>query len=241
VLRGLTAPAETGRIYAADARLRPYGNAGPLSVPIDAFADYFRALAQPWERLALTRARVIHARGGFGRVVARAIREAQAEPSDPASLSREVVAMRRRLEESRGPNDLKRGPGGLADVEFLVQYLQLIHAPEDGPARANVWEALEGLARSGRLAPDDYRDLLEAYDFLRTVEARLRVVHNRAAGDWPERPDELARLARRLGYDQAEPTEAGASIRADASRLAARTRALFAPLRRRLRADAAPV
>ncbi|WP_435016473.1 bifunctional [glutamate--ammonia ligase]-adenylyl-L-tyrosine phosphorylase/[glutamate--ammonia-ligase] adenylyltransferase [Tundrisphaera sp. TA3] len=228
VLRMLTAPPETGRIYAADARLRPYGNAGPLSVPLHMLADYLRDRAQPWERLALTRARVIHARGGFGRAVTRAIREAQVIPTDPDALAREVVAMRRKLEESRGPNDLKRGPGGLADIEFLAQYLQLVHAAEDGPARANVWEALDALTRAGRLAPDDGRDLLEAYEFLRTVEARLRVVHNRAAGDWPENVDDLARLARHLGYDRPDPAEAGASIRADAARLAVRTRSLFA-------------
>ena len=149
-------------------------------------------------------------------------------PIDPAWMAREVVAMRRKLEESRGPTDLKRGSGGLADVEFLTQYLQLIHAPTDGPAHPNVWEALDALTTAGRLAPDDGRDLLEAYEFLRTVEARLRVVHNRAAGDWPEKEDDLARLARRLGYDQVDPIQAGASIRADAARLAARTRALFA-------------
>ena len=215
VLRMLTAPPETGRIYAADARLRPDGNAGPLSVPLDTLAEYFRTRAQPWERMALTRARVVHARGGFGRRVAAAIREAQVVAIDPGVLAREVVAMRRKIEESRGPNDLKRGPGGLADVEFLVQYLQIVHAPADGPAHANAWEALEALTRSGRLAPEDGRDLLEAYDFLRTVEARLRVVHNRAAGDWPEKPDDLARLARRLGYDQPNSDDAGASIRSD--------------------------
>ena len=109
--------------------------------------------------------------------------------------------MRRKLEDSRGPHDLKRGFGGLADIEFLVQYLQLRHADPPEVARTNLWEALDALLAAGHLAPEVHGDLREADHFVRTVEGRLRIVHNRAVVDWPGRPDELARLARRLNYD----------------------------------------
>ncbi len=148
-------------------------------------------------------------------------------PVEPATLAREVVAMRRRLEESRGPHDLKRGSGGLADIEFLVQYLQLLHGDEAAVARTNLWEALDALTAAGHLDPDAHRDLAEAYDFIRTVEGRLRIVHNRAAVDWPESLEDLARLARRLNYDPPAPPDAAAAIRADALRATARTRELF--------------
>ena len=175
----------------------------------------------------MTRARVIHARGGFGRKVEAAIRSALAVPQDAEALAREVLAMRRKLEESRGPRDLKRGCGGLADIEFLVQYLQLVHADEPEVARTNVWEALDALHEAGHLDPEAHRDLRGAYDFIRTVEGRLRIVHNRAAVDWPDGPEELARLARRLNYEPQAPPDAVAAFRADASRFTTRTRSLF--------------
>ena len=227
VLRAFAGTPETGRLYSVDTRLRPHGNSGPLAIPIDALIDYFQHSAQTWERLALTRARVIHARGGFGRQVETALRDALLVPVEPQSLARDVVAMRRRLEESRGPNDLKRGFGGLADIEFLVQYLQLRHADHPEVARTNLWEALDALLAAGFVSAEAHHDLREAYDFVRTVEGRLRIVHNRAAVDWPGRPDELARLARRLNYDPPAPPDAVLAFQADAARLASRTRALF--------------
>ena len=227
VLRALDGACETGRLYAVDARLRPHGSSGPIAIPLDALAEYFQDSAQVWERLALTRARVIHSRGGFGRQVEAAIQSALAVPLDPATLAREVVAMRRKLEESRGPHDLKRGFGGLADIEFLVQYLQLRHADRPEVARTNLWEALDALLEAGHLSLEAHHDLREAYDFVRTVEGRLRIVHNRAVVDWPGRPDEMARLARRLNYDPPASPDAVAAFQADAARHARRTRALF--------------
>ncbi len=227
VLKALGCATAAGRLYAVDARLRPHGNSGPLAIPLESLVAYFRGPAQTWERLALTRARVIHAQGGFGRHVEAALRAARAVPLDPTTLAREVVAMRRRMEESRGPNDLKRGLGGLADIEFLVQYLQLLHADEPGVARANLWEALDALRAARHLDPDACRDLREAYDFARTVEGRLRIVHNRAVVDWPGSTEELARLARRLNYDPPDPPDAAAAFRADATRATTRTRELF--------------
>ena len=164
---------------------------------------------------------------GSGEQVEAAIRPALSVSLDPADLAREVLAMRRKLEESRGPHDLKRGAGGLADIEFLVQYLQLVHADQPEVARPNLWEALDALLAAGHIDPEAHRDLREAYDFVRTVEGRLRIVHNRAAVDWPDSPEDLARLARRLNYDPQDLPDAVAAFRADASRFTTRTRALF--------------
>jgi len=227
VLRALGSASESGRLYSIDARLRPHGSSGPLAVPLDALVAYFQGPAQTWERLALTRARVIHVQGAFRRPVEDAIRAAMSAPIDASRLAHEVVSMRRKLEESRGPNDLKRGFGGMADIEFLVQFLQLRHADEPAVARANLWEALDALLAAGHLDPDAHRDLCEAYDFARTVEGRLRIVHNRAVVDWPGTTEDLARLARRLNYDPPAPPDAAAAFRADAARATTRTRALF--------------
>ena len=227
VLRALGDTSESGRLYDVDTRLRPHGNSGPLAVPLNSLIAYFQDSAQIWERLALTRARVIHARGGFRRTVEAAIASALKVPLDQATLAREVVTMRRKLEDSRGPNDLKRGFGGLADIEFLVQYLQLLHAEEAGSSRPNLWEALDVLLASGHIDTDAHRDLHEAYDFVRTVEGRLRILHNRAVVDWPGSIDGLARLARRLNYEPPSAPDAAAAFRGDADRATTRTRALF--------------
>jgi glutamate-ammonia-ligase adenylyltransferase len=171
---------------------------------------------------------VIFATGGFGRDVAEAIRAILTRPVDPATLGPEVVAMRRRLEDSRGRNDLKRGAGGLADVEFVVQYLMLAHAAEKpGVLRTNLWDGLDALLRARAIAADLHAELRDIYNFLRNVEARLRLIHDRAGTELPEDPDDLARLARRLHYDAADPTLAVSSFLLDSARFAARARAIF--------------
>ncbi len=136
--------------------------------------------------------------------------------------------MRRRLEESRGPNDLKRGFGGLADIEFLVQYLQLRHAGRPEVARTNLWEApRRPAAMPAYSPPTPTTTCRKPTTSSGPSRAGSRIVHNRAVVDWPGRPDEMTRLARRLNYDPPEPPDAVAAFRADAARLASRTRALF--------------
>jgi [glutamine synthetase] adenylyltransferase / [glutamine synthetase]-adenylyl-L-tyrosine phosphorylase len=227
-LKALAGSAAPGPLYAVDTRLRPHGASGPLVTTLEGFRGYFQGPAQPWERLALTRARVLHATGTFGREVAAAVRAILAQPIDPAALAREVVAMRRRLEGTRGPQDLKRGVGGLVDIEFVVQYLQLVHASaRPDVLRPNVWEALDALRRERLIDAPSHAALRDAYDFLRTVEGRLRIAHNRGGVDLPDDPDALARLARRLGHDGPDPAASVRSFRDRAAAHAARVRALF--------------
>ena len=227
LIRTLESASGSGPIYNVDARLRPHGNSGPMALPLAAFRDYYGDRARHWERLALTRARVLRGRGGFAGRLTRAIREALARPSDPSALAAEVRAMRRRLEASRGPADLKRGPGGLADVEFVLQYLQLRHADVPGVIQPNLWDALDALHAAGLLAAEAHRDLRAAYDFIRTVEGRLRLQRNRAVLDWPTRPDEVARLVGGMAPPADDPAAAVADFRAAVARTLATTRRWF--------------
>jgi glutamate-ammonia-ligase adenylyltransferase len=136
--------------------------------------------------------------------------------------------MRWKLEESHARTDLKRGYGGLSDIEFLVHYLQLVHAAElPEVLRPNLWDAIDSLRRLGVLPADAHAELREAYDFWRTVESRLRIVHNGSPADLPDNPEELARLARRLNYRAPDISASSDSFRADAARHASRSRALF--------------
>lgn len=215
-------------LYKVDTRLRPHGGSGPLAVSLDAFLAYFLGHAATWERMALTRARPLFSTGTFNRDVTAAVRRVLTASNDCERLAAEALAMRRRLGASRGPNDLKRGVGGLVDIEFLVQYLMLKHAcDEPDVLRANVWEALDALRRHGPLSPADHAALRDSYDFLRTVEGRLRIVHNRTDVGLPDDPAELARLARRLGYEDDGDGVAEALFRSDIARMTARTRSLF--------------
>jgi glutamate-ammonia-ligase adenylyltransferase len=136
--------------------------------------------------------------------------------------------MRRKLEESHAKTDLKRGFGGLSDIEFLVHYLQLVHAAEAPEVlRPNLWDALDSLRRMGVLPADTHAELREVYDFGRTVESRLRIVHNGSPADLPHNPEELGRLARRLNYEALDALTCSTSFRTDAARHANRSRALF--------------
>jgi glutamate-ammonia-ligase adenylyltransferase len=217
-----------GVLYQVDTRLRPHGAAGPLVSTLESFARYHRYSAQSWERMALTRGRVVFATGGFRRHVAEEIRSILTGPVDPVALGRDVVAMRRRLEDSRGPGDLKRGVGGLTDIEFVVQYLMLVHAAERPEVlRANTWEAMDALAAAGAFSPDLHRELREIYNFLFSLDARLRLIRDRAGSDLPTEPDDLTRLARHLKYDAPDATEAVSDLLLDAARHTTRARAIF--------------
>ena len=178
--------------------------------------------------MTLTRARVIFATGGFGRDVSEAVRSLLTEPVDPAHVAGEVVSMRHKLEASRPRNDLKRGPGGLADLEFIVQYLLLVHAPrEPDLLRPNFWDSLSALRRHGIVSAGLHNELRDAYDFLRTVEDRLRLIHNRGVSELPENTADLERLARRMSDEKVEPGRAVETFLAEAARVTHRTRELF--------------
>jgi glutamate-ammonia-ligase adenylyltransferase len=191
-------------------RLRPTGRSGSLVLPLCEFRRYFAADgagrteggAQLWERQALTRARVVHGEPDFAEQVMEAVAEgAYGLPWQPAWAD-EIAAMREKLEASRPARDLKRGPGGLADVEFLVQLLQLAHGRDRPRLRVpNTWQALAALRDEGLLDAGEHQALGAGYDFLLRVQSRLRIVHNRTLDAVPESPGDVEKLARRLGFD----------------------------------------
>jgi glutamate-ammonia-ligase adenylyltransferase len=113
--------------------------------------------------------------------------------------------MRLRLQETARPNNLKRGPGGIVDVEFIAQTLQLKHQGQPRSIRVpGTIDALEQLSAAGCLGEDDARFLTDAYRFLRNVEARLRLMNTAARHDLPQDPRELVKLSRLLRYDRPE-------------------------------------
>ena len=195
-------PGPLGKLYEVDMRLRPTGKSGSLALSLDEFRRYHATgCGQVWERLALTRARVVRGDPAFADDVMAAVREVVAGKPECDVPTAEVAAMRAKLETAANPRSLKRGRGGLADVEFAVQLLQLRHARTHSEVlKANVWEALQALAAAGLLPQADAVTLRDGYAFLRLVEARLRIVTDRPLTELPENPDDLAKLARRIGF-----------------------------------------
>jgi glutamate-ammonia-ligase adenylyltransferase len=133
LISALTAPTNYGVLYRVDMRLRPSGRSGPLATQIEGFASYQEHEAWTWEHMALTRARVVSASPGFAERVQEAIRAVLCRRRDPAIVAGDVSEMRKAIAIDKGDDDmwdLKHVAGGLIDIEFIAQYLQLLHAWE---------------------------------------------------------------------------------------------------------------
>jgi glutamate-ammonia-ligase adenylyltransferase len=184
-------------------RLRPTGKSGSLVIPLTEFQRYYaEGEAQLWERQALTRARVVHGNAEFGREVMNSVEQAAFGLPWRSEYAGEIWDMRERLEASRSERDLKRGFGGIVDVEFLVQLLQLRCGREFPLLRTpNTREALHAAHEAGLLSLSEFETVLKGYDFLRMIQNRLRIVHNRSLDELPEEPEELEKFARRLGFE----------------------------------------
>ncbi|MEJ2086970.1 MAG: bifunctional glutamine synthetase adenylyltransferase/deadenyltransferase, partial [Gammaproteobacteria bacterium] len=173
LLHVLTVPTYNGRLYEIDTRLRPSGNSGTMMSSLDAFADYQRNRAWVWEHQALVRSRFVAGDAGLGRRFESLRRELLCLERDRTELAAAVQQMRARMREQLPPGedavDLKRGSGGIVDIEFMVQYLVLAHACDhpslaEFPDNVRILDAVEA---AELLTADEVRRLKEAYLGLR--------------------------------------------------------------------------
>jgi glutamate-ammonia-ligase adenylyltransferase len=229
VIRATSYQGPMGRLYQVDMRLRPTGRSGSLVIPLTEFRRYYEGGgAQLWERQALTRARVVHGDAGFGAEVMAAVAHGAYDLPWRPELADEVRGMRERLEASRSERDLKRGFGGIVDAEFLVQMFQIKYGRELPALRTpNTWDALEALRGTGLLSEGESGVLWSGYNFLRTVESRLRIVHNHSLDELPGNLDDLEKLARRLGYEPGPGAAAARRFLEELEQHTAQTRELF--------------
>jgi [glutamine synthetase] adenylyltransferase / [glutamine synthetase]-adenylyl-L-tyrosine phosphorylase len=182
LINALTAPTRYGHLYQVDMRLRPSGRSGPLATQIDGFAGYQETEAWTWEHLALTRARVVSANPEFAERVESVIRAVLCRPRDAATVAADVVEMRQAIGTEKGEDDrwnLKYVAGGLIDIEFIAQYLQLVHAVEmPGILDTSTARVLDKAWRLGALATEDAEILRPAVRLYHDLTQILRVCLN---------------------------------------------------------------
>ncbi len=200
LIAALSTPTAEGGLYEVDMQLRPSGTKGPVAVSFAAFEDYYEREAETWELLALTRARVVWSSSpAFAADAVQAIETALRRPRDCKRTAADVREMRALMAQERPPKgdwDLKLSPGGLVDIEFAAQFLQLANAAEGGPLRQNTAEALaafDGLAPAGALAA-----LRKAWTLQQDLTQLLKVALG-DNGDPTEEPKAFRALLARAG------------------------------------------
>jgi glutamate-ammonia-ligase adenylyltransferase len=207
----LTSPTEEGILYRIDMRLRPSGQAGPLVTTFSSFEAYHRERAMVWEHQAMTKARCISGDPPFlDRVSALMDDLTYARPIGADQLE-EIVKVRRRMEEEiakevQGAHyDIKAGPGGLVDVEFAVQILQLVHGGTDPSLRkCSTLKALDALSKAGLVNEKQYNTFRRAYLFYREIENRSQIYQDRSDPRIPKDIQKALTVARRLGHGKSE-------------------------------------
>jgi glutamate-ammonia-ligase adenylyltransferase len=220
LISAFTTRTNYGVLYEIDMRLRPSGRAGPLASHIDSFAEYQEREAWTWEHMALTRARVISASPAFRERIEKVIRDALTRPREPLGIAADVADMRRAIAQEKGEDDrweLKYAAGGMVDIDFIAQYLQLIHAAEKPDILdVDTLDVIDNAARLGvlpqasaeilRIAGRLYHDLtqvlrlcvIDKFDPKTAGEDLLRVLAR--AGDAPD----FSALDARIKETQAE-------------------------------------
>lgn len=194
-----------GTIWPVDAALRPEGKAGPLSRTLEGMAGYYDRWASTWEFQALLKARPAAGDLELGQAFVDLVRPLVWTAAERDGFVDETQAMRRRVVANipvrEASRELKLGIGGLRDVEFAVQLLQLVHGRADEALRSpTTLSALDALTRLGYVGREDGEALFAAYVFLRTVEHRLQLFGLRRTHVLPEDEAALRRLGRGMGY-----------------------------------------
>jgi len=203
LINALSAQTAEGDLYEVDMRLRPSGNAGPIATSLSAFEKYLTTDAWTWEHMALTRARALTGPDGLRDRVQAVIHQTLTSKRGPDKLVVDVSDMRARMDAERHtdiPWEIKNYRGGLVDIEFMSQYLQLKHAPAHPEILSpNTRTALGNLKNAGLLDADTTSRLIQALDLWQSVQGLLRLTFTakqRARHDYVMPPSLQRQLCR---------------------------------------------
>ena len=179
LISAISSPTSKGQLYEVDLRLRPSGQMGPVATRLSSFVDYQREQAWTWERMALTRARVISGPAELREKIEDAIRASLVVARDRDKITKDVKEMRERIEKEKGTDniwELKQVRGGLVDIEFISQYLQLIFAEANpGVLNQNTFQALQNLRLAGQIDAAQAEHLQTSLRLIQTLEQITRL------------------------------------------------------------------
>src|SRR5262249_21696389 len=220
VVRLLSAHTDRGQAYRVDLRLRPEGDRGPLARSLASTLAYYDTLGRTWERQALIKVRPVAGDLRLGEEFLKAIEPFVYRKYLSFAEINEIKALKRRIEEKTrkagvSGTEVKTGHGGIRDVEFTIQFLQLLNGGDLPDVRQrNTLKAMQALEPVGCLTDQEFRVLDDAYRFLRKTEHRLQLLFDLQTHRLPESEEELRKLALRMGYapPAAEDAEEDAAV-----------------------------
>ena len=195
---------EHGHLYRVDLNLRPWGRSGPLYLSVEDTEHYYEASTEAWERFAWLRARKIAGDTYLGRELLERLQPfiyQQSLSSD--DLDRFLMIKKKMAEKRRktGSWNVKVGEGGIRDIEFFIQLLQMVNAYHHPVLKTtNTMEVLAGLIKTGFLGEDEGMKIEEAYLFLRKLENRLQMIDEKQTHELPDEPELRLKIARSLGF-----------------------------------------
>jgi [glutamine synthetase] adenylyltransferase / [glutamine synthetase]-adenylyl-L-tyrosine phosphorylase len=198
-----------GTLYEADSRLRPYGRGGDLAGTLQQYREYYERDAHLWERQTLTRARWIAGNRETGERFLEQVSQFVYGKGLSPGEKKQIAEMRSRIERQKKGEPLKAGEGGLVDVEFLVQALQMEHGGEHPEVRSpNIIEALEAMVEKQLIDAGDARTLIQNYLFQREIANRLQILDGISISQLPKEPEKLEELVRRMYHlgEEAPPS-----------------------------------
>jgi glutamate-ammonia-ligase adenylyltransferase len=226
--RVLSEPGRHGDAYALDAEIRPEGRKGPLARSLESYRRYYQDWVEPWEILALVRARPVAVDPALAEAFDRLLDEAVWNRPVTDAFVRSIREIKARVENERIPANedpdfhLKLGRGSLSDIEFMTQLMQLRHgAAHESLRTPGTLDSLAALRHQELLTREEADTLIESYLFCTRVRLRLHLQVGSASDSLPTDPDELARLASSLGFSRA------AELREHYRRVTRRARQVF--------------
>jgi len=232
LMRIIGLPSPAGLLYEVDMRLRPHGSSGLLVTRVQSFVDYHKNEREIWERQMMTRCRAVVDRGNIASSALAQIESSIYQKFDEKHLQAEISDMRQlvvdELGSKQGKYDLKRGAGGIMDIDFLTHYLQLLHGYEDASLRtASTRKALRKLAEAGKIDNEVSTFLLEAYDYLKTIESHIRVFDMKSISTFPKNLDKNVGLVRSMNYQDDNIEHAAGQFMDDYKNITKKTRNIF--------------
>ena len=235
LLRHISQLSPNGTLYEIDMRLRPHGSSGTLVTSADYFIEYHSGEREIWERQMMTRCRSVY---DVSQIAEKSLIEIQRyiyAEYDQEKLRDEIIEIRRLVQKElgnpQGKLEIKRGAGGIMDIDFISHYLQLRHGYEYPElCTTSTRKVFAELSKLGLLDAKQSEDLIDAYDFLKRIEGRLRVYDMKSLNAFPDAPEGVINLARSMGHFDKDNIKAAKGFLDEYQNITTRVRGCFREL-----------